>query len=143
MAEQDMKVSDLTTVTDVVASGLAMTVIPDPNDPTKYLSRKITNGDLAESYLNDFEFALLITKATNKSIIGAINEISFKELSATLSSGNTTLTISNAAITTGGTYDIFTDAFGVNPESVTVTEGEMELTFEERESDLGVKVRCY
>ena len=79
MAEQDMKISDLTTVSEVAASDLALATINDPNNEGSYLSRKITFGNLATSILNVLSFPLLITKTTAKTIIGALNEITFKE----------------------------------------------------------------
>ena len=115
MAEQDKKVSDLTTVTDVSASGLAMTVIPDPNDPTKYLSRKITNGDLAESFLNDFEFPLLLN-TTSKKIIGAINELQSSTGGATVLTGTTAPTSDQGE--DGSLYVQYTEGTGGAPDVV-------------------------
>lgn len=67
----------------------------------------------------------------------------FVEVSGTLSAGSTTLTLSDASITTSSTIDVFVDTFGVNPTAMTVSTGSVTLTFEAQESDLGVKVRVY
>jgi len=74
MAEQDKKISELTSVSSISASDLALATISDPDNVGEYLSRKITEGNKATSYLNTFEFPLLLN-TTDKSIIGAINEL--------------------------------------------------------------------
>lgn len=63
------------------------------------------------------------------------------EITGTLAVGATTLTLQDAAITTTSTVDVYTDAWGVNPENVVVTAGQVVLTFEAQETALGVKVR--
>lgn len=65
----------------------------------------------------------------------------YKEVSGTIAVGGTSITLSDAAITTSSTIDIYTDAWGVNPESLSVSNGSVTITFEARESVLGVKVR--
>lgn len=63
------------------------------------------------------------------------------DVTGTLLSGNTSLTLSNASITTSSTLDFFTDVYGVNPTNVVVSTGSVTLTFESQASDIGVKVR--
>ena len=65
----------------------------------------------------------------------------YTELTGTLSAGNTSLTLSNASITASSTIDYYTDYFGVNPVSISVSTGSVTLTFEAQDIDLGVKVR--
>ena len=67
----------------------------------------------------------------------------FVEVSGTLSTGSTSITLSDASITTSSTIDVFVDTFGVNPTAMSVSTGSVTLTFEAQESDLGVKVRVY
>ena len=67
--------------------------------------------------------------------------IGFTDLTDTLTSGSTTLTISDAAITTTSTIDIYTDTFGIQPTNAVVTSGQIVLTFLAQASDLSVKVR--
>lgn len=63
-------------------------------------------------------------------------------LIATLPAGETSLTISDASITTDSTIDIYLwDAYGVNPTEVKVADGSITLVFDALETDLGVKVR--
>lgn len=67
----------------------------------------------------------------------------FVEVSGTLSTGSTSITLSDASITTSSTIDVFVDTFGVNPTAMSVSTGSVTLAFEAQESDLGVKVRVY
>lgn len=71
------------------------------------------------------------------------NYTPYKEFTAQLSIGATTVTISDAYITTNSTVDIYTDVFGVYPSNVVVNVGSIVLTFAARSSVLNVKVRCY
>lgn len=63
------------------------------------------------------------------------------EVTGTIAVGGTSITLSDAAITTTSTIDIYTDTWGVNPESVSVATGSVTITFAAQESTLGVKVR--
>ena len=63
------------------------------------------------------------------------------DVTGTLIAGQTSITLSNAAITTSSTIDYYTDTFGVNPTNVSVVSGSVTLTFEAQSTDLGVKVR--
>lgn len=64
-----------------------------------------------------------------------------KEVSGTLTAGSTSLTLSDAAITTSSTLQFFTDIFGVAPTAATVSTGSVTLTFEAQASNMTVKVR--
>lgn len=143
MAEQDKKVSGLVSVDNVGAGDLVLATIVDQQEESGYSSRRITLANFARCILNVLQFPLLITKTTATTVIGALNEIAYKEITDTLEAGETSLTISDASITTSSTVDIFTDAFGVVPEDVTISTGSIVLTFEEQAEDLGVKVRVW
>ena len=67
--------------------------------------------------------------------------IPWTDITGTLTAGETTLTISNQAITTSSTIDIYTDVFGVAPTNQVVTSGQIVLTFEAQANNIGVKVR--
>lgn len=67
--------------------------------------------------------------------------IPWTDITGTLEAGETTLTISNQAITTSSTIDIYTDVFGVAPTNQVVTAGQIVLTFESQANNIGVKVR--
>ena len=66
---------------------------------------------------------------------------SYTDVTGTLTAGSTSITLSNAAITTSSTLDYYTDTLGVNPLTSTVSTGSVVLTFEAQSSDIGVKVR--
>lgn len=61
-------------------------------------------------------------------------------LTATLSAGSTSLTFSNAAITTTAMYDVYADKYGLTPTDITVTTGQAVLTFEAQSSNVSVKL---
>ena len=61
-------------------------------------------------------------------------------VTGTLSSGSTSITLSNSAITTDSTIDFYTSIYGVNPKTVSVSSGSITLTFDAQSSDMGVKV---
>ena len=80
----------------------------------------------------------------HKTLVGAINDAasgSYIEVSGTLTTGSTTLTLSDASIATTSTIDIYTDTFGIQPTNAVVTSGQIVLTFLAQNSDLSVKVR--
>lgn len=60
-------------------------------------------------------------------------------LTATLTAGQTTVTFTNAAITSTALIDIYTDTFGVNPTNATQSETTLTLTFSAQQNDLSVK----
>lgn len=71
----------------------------------------------------------------------AEKEFGWIDLTGTLTAGSTTLTIQNEVIDPTKCIEIFTDVYGVNPSNAVVTSGQIVLTFEAQESNLGVKVR--
>ena len=120
-------------------------LLTDTTDPTDtkevYVTRQegtITEaGDVFDaSTMNGLESRI-------NSAFNALAPAGFTELTATLQAGSVMLIFMNVAITTTATYDIFTDVYGVSPTAVSVTTGELTLTFEAQESDLSVKVRVY
>lgn len=113
------------------------------SDGSGYGSVKTTLLAIATKILKGLNFTSdLIT--SDKTIIGAINEAAAKpwtDVTGTLSAGETTLTLSDAAITTDSKVEYFTSVFGVEPTAAVVTTGQIVLTFEARQSNLGVTVR--
>ena len=67
----------------------------------------------------------------------------FVDFDTTLTVGATTVTISDAGITTTSIIDIYTDTYGVNPTAVVVSTGSIALTFNAQESAVAVKVRLW
>lgn len=70
-----------------------------------------------------------------------VNKTLYTDYEATLTAGNTTVTISNAAITGNETIDVYTNVFGINPTSIVASSGSIVLTFPVQASDISVKVR--
>ena len=71
---------------------------------------------------------------------GLYNAYSDIVLTATLTSGSTSLTFSNAAITTTAMYDVYADKYGLTPTDITITTGQAVLTFEAQSADVSVKL---
>lgn len=137
MAESDLSISQMTagqTQTGSIFPGIN----PDQNSASGYSNFGFAASDMASAFLQ-FLFPLNL-KTNNKSVFGAINELEGTTLTGTLTAGQTTLTLQDAAITTTADYDFYTDKYGVAPTAVTVTDGEMILTFDAQAEDLSVKV---
>ena len=77
------------------------------------------------------------------SAFSALSACGFTEVTGTLVTGFTSITLSDASITTSSIIFPLTDTFGVFPESIVATTGSVTLTFEAQASDLGVKVMVY
>ena len=111
----------------------------DNNDTTM----KVLVSALANKLNNNIQYAALNT--SNDTIVGAINELearsTYTEVTGTLLTGATSLTLSDASITTTSTIDIYTDVFGIQPTNAVVASGSITLTFLAQSSDITVKVR--
>lgn len=62
------------------------------------------------------------------------------ELTATLSAGATSVSFTNAAITSTAKIDVYTDTFGVNPTNQSVSGTTLTLTFKAQTAAVSVKV---
>ena len=87
-----------------------------------------TNTNLGTTNTN---IANLTTRVTN---------IEGVELTSTLTAGATSLTFTNSKITTNSTVDIYSSVYGVNPKTVTLSNGSIAMTFKAQLSDVSVKV---
>lgn len=80
--------------------------------------------------------------ATELTAIKALaQQLPWTDIDQTLTAGQTTLTISNAAITSTSAIQIFTNAFGVEPTNMVLATGSVTLTFIAQQNDINVKVR--
>lgn len=70
----------------------------------------------------------------------AVNDALGVTLTATLAAGATSVSFTNAAITSTATIDIYTDAFGVSPKTATVSGNTLTLTFTARSAAVNVIV---
>lgn len=64
----------------------------------------------------------------------------YTELTGTLTTGSTSITFTNATITTSSTIEVFND-LDIPYNSKTLTTGSLVLTFDAQSSDMNVKVR--
>lgn len=64
-------------------------------------------------------------------------------VSGTLTAGNTSITLSDASITTNSWISPYTSVYGVNPTSISVSTGSVTLTFQAQSTDVvvGVEVK--
>lgn len=138
MAELDRSLSQMDATTTIPIGSLFFVSVEDQQSTSGYASKKITSENVGNQLLTAYNFNSLNT--TSKNVIGAVNELKGTELTSVLSAGSTTVTISNAAILTTSTIDIYVDKYGISPEDVTVTTGQIVLTFAEQASDLNIKV---
>jgi len=107
------------------------------------------NGGANDDYvfaLKNIIFKSVVTNESDASIWykGACygnTGLGYTELTGTLVTGETTVTITDSSINDTCTYDIYTSVYGVNPTAVTISGNTMTLTFDAQQSDLGVKVR--
>lgn len=67
----------------------------------------------------------------------------YTELADTLEAGQTSLTFTDAAITTGSNIRILTDVFGLMPTAATASTGTLTLTFAAQLADVEVKAVIY
>lgn len=115
----------------------------DNTSETGYRSKVARVDAMAKKVVNETDYSQLQT--TDKKIIGAINEVNTKaskvEVTGTLLTGATSITLSDASITTTSTIDIYTDVFGIQPTNAVVASGSITLTFLAQASDITVKVR--
>lgn len=136
-------ISQLDSAVAVSNDDLFETAVPDAGSASGYTSKKHSMAAVADHAANVVVYPALQTVA--KTLSGAINELNASTggvvLTGTLIAGNTSITLSNAAILTTSTFDFYTDKFGVNPTNVVVAVGSITLTFEAQAADLGVKVR--
>ena len=68
---------------------------------------------------------------------------SYTDVTGTLTAGSTSLTLSDASITSSSTLDFYTSVYGVNPTAVSISTGSVTLTFEAQLSNINVKVRVW
>lgn len=137
-----ISISEMNGASEVARTDLFEIAAVNAQSSSGYSSYKQALGDIADAINGDFTFSGLDT--TDKTIVGAINEIAAGSggtvVTGKLSAGSTTITLTDAAITTAGdhTVDLYTSAYGVNPTNVTVAEGSITMTFESQSADLWV-----
>ena len=104
-----------------------------PNKTINYnLNKPTTNENVDISVLNenmDIIDAELNKRALNPTVI-----------TGTLSTGNTSITLNNDAITTDSVIDVYTSIYGVNPIETIVETGSITLTFDAQSSAINIRI---
>jgi hypothetical protein len=77
---------------------------------------------------------------TNTETLQSTLQVAGTLLLTKLYTSQTTVTITDDAITQDSTFDIYTDKYGVNPKNVTVDTGSITLEFKPQEVDVNIKV---
>ena len=70
-----------------------------------------------------------------------VSAISYVKVSGTLTAGQTSIKLTNSAITTDSKFDLYTSIYGVSPADVTVASGSSTLGFDAQETNMNVEVR--
>ena len=138
------QLSDLTPVA-VIAGGVLFYVCPeDSYADSGYSSNYITAMDLFSSAFSDLQFPLIFTKTTAKTPAGAINELAPVKVTGTLLAGNTSITLSDPAISTSSKFKFYSDKCGLYPTAEPVTvAGSITLAFEAQPSNVAIIVEVY
>lgn len=103
----------------------------------------IANNALTNSIINTTAEVSAITADNIPCGTKPVKELitSLTVVTGTLSIGATSITISNARITTNSILDFYTSIYGVNPSTVTVSAGKVVLTFPAQAVAMTVGVR--
>ena len=137
-AADDRSISQFGSATALEAGSLVFVSEEDENSASGYTSKKMSGGVLGKGVLSDLEFPLIFTKTTAKSAAGAINEIAGTVVSGTLTAGSTSITLSDASITSTSMIDVY-NSLGVGWDTISATTGSVTITFEAQSVDMTVK----
>ena len=131
------KISELPSVLTLDINDVAAFVSKDNQNVDQTMKVKVS--EVATKVVNNIEYGSLNT--SDKKVLGAINEVRGTFVTGTLTAGSTSLTLSDASITTTSTIDIYTDVFGIQPVNASVSTGTITLSFLAQASNISVKVR--
>lgn len=144
MADTPVKLSDMTEALSLTPTDLFYLGLADAQSDTGYYSRKLAASNLAASLLGSFSLPLLFTKTTAKTVAGAVNEIAPVKVTGTLAAGTTSITLSDASITSGSLLKYYSDKWGMYPNAEpVVTSGSVTLSFDAQESAVNIIVEVY
>ena len=131
------KISELPSVLTLDINDVAAFVSKDNQNVDQTMKVKVS--EVATKVVNNIEYGSLNT--SDKKVLGAINEVRGTFVTGTLTAGSTSITLSDASITTTSTIDIYVSVFGIQPTNAFVVSGSITLTFLAQASDITVKVR--
>lgn len=104
------------------------------------ISTNTTNISNLQTSLGTTNTNLGTTNTNIANLTTRVTNIEGVELTSTLTAGATSLTFTNSKITTNSTVDIYSSVYGVNPKTVTLSNGSIAMTFKAQSSDVSVKV---
>ena len=144
MAQNDITLSDLTAAADLPAGTLFYVAVENQQSETGYDSLKITSEIVGSKLLSAYNFPALFD-TTAKNAAGAVNELAARPTptiaTGTLTAGQTSVTISNAAILDNSVIQIFTDPLiPVLSAVVPSGGGSITITFDEQASNVGITI---
>lgn len=145
MAELSKALSEFTETATLPIGSLLMASVEDAQSETGYETFAVKSETMAGVFARQYTYAQLMTDA--KSLVGSVNELvagkqkAFVDIEGTLTAGQTNITLSDEAILSTSTVDIYTDVYGISPSAVSVADGSVTITFEAQASNLGVKAR--
>ena len=131
------KISELPSVLTLDINDVAAFVSKDNQNVDQTMKVKVS--EVATKVVNNIEYGSLNT--SDKKVLGAINEVRGTFVTGTLTAGSTSITLSDASITTSSTIDIYVSTFGIQPTNAVVSTGSITLTFLAQSADISVKVR--
>ena len=131
------KISELPSVLTLDINDVAAFVSKDNQNVDQTMKVKVS--EVATKVVNNIEYGALNT--SEKKVLGAINEVRGTFVTGTLTAGSTSITLSDASITTSSTIDIYVSTFGIQPTNAVVSTGSITLSFLAQASDISVKVR--
>lgn len=105
-------------------------------------SNPIANSGVAGVMYTSLSDISVITQSGSLPDALAVKELNNKLIvhTGTLTAGQTSITISDSSITTNSILDFYTSIYGVNPSTVTVSSGNIVLTFSSQATDMLVGV---
>lgn len=133
-----MQILDKISVMDkaIIWQGVTTTEITDGSSTNPVIidgaSYTAKSGDMVTYNSTEFVF-----NGTVWQEFGAASTIFIE----TLTAGDTTITITSSQIAIGSTVDVYTDVYGLEPTNVSVTAGQIVLTFNAQGVDVNVKVK--
>ena len=130
-------------VTNLQNTDLFALAREDITSETGYRSKVARVDAMAKKVVNETDYSQLQT--TDKKIIGAINEVNTKaskvDITGTLTAGQTSITLSDASITSTSFIQVFADNGNINYTSISSTTGSVTIGFLAQASDMTVTAR--
>lgn len=81
--------------------------------------------------------------AADASVTTALYKKTSQFLSATLAAGSTQVTFTNSNFDANTLFDVYTDVYGVNPETISLSDTTLTLTFKAQESSVNIRLRYF